>query len=105
VIDLTHERLMQRALAIGPATAEVLTQQLHRRQHPEEALRSSLGILRLARDFSPEGLEQAAQRAVALKTFSHRAVRTLIATPGPTDSPQAALALEHENVRGEKYFS
>jgi transposase len=105
VIDLTHERLMQRALAIGPATAEVLTQQLHRRQHPEEALRSSLGILRLARDFSPEGLEQAAQRAVALKTFSYRAVRTLIATPGPTDSPQAALALEHENVRGEKYFS
>jgi transposase len=104
VIDLTHERLMQRALAIGPATAEVLTQQLHRRQHPEESLRSSLGILRLARDFSPAALERAAERAVALKTFSYRALRTLIATPAPADSPQAALPLDHENLRGEKYF-
>jgi transposase len=104
VVDLTHERLMQRALAIGPATAEVLTQQLHRRQHPDESLRSSLGILRLARDFNSEALEAAATRAIALKTFSYRALRTLITTPAPGDPAQAALALEHENVRGEKYF-
>ena len=53
VIDLTHEKLMQRAVAIGPATVEVLAQQVQRRRHPEEALRASLGILRLAKDFSP----------------------------------------------------
>ncbi|HEX7324717.1 MAG TPA: IS21 family transposase, partial [Rhodanobacteraceae bacterium] len=41
VIELTHEKLMQRAQAIGPATAEVLSQQAQRRLHPEEALRSS----------------------------------------------------------------
>jgi transposase len=105
VIDLTHERLMQRALAIGPATAEVLAQQLHRRQHPEESLRSSLGILRLARDFNPEALERAAERAIALKTFSYRSLRTLIATPAQPASLETSLALDHENVRGEKYFS
>jgi transposase len=104
VIELTHERLMQRALAIGPATAEVLTQQLHRRQHPEESLRSSLGILRLARDFSPAALERAAERALALKTFSYRALRTLVTAPAPDESAQPSLALNHENVRGEKYF-
>ena len=105
VIDLTHERLMQRALAIGPATAEVLTQQLHRRQHPEESLRTSLGILRLTRDFSATALEKAAERAVVLKTFSYRALRTLIATPVPGDPVQSPLPIDHENVRGEKYFS
>lgn len=104
VIDLTHERLMQRALAIGPATAEVLTEQLHRRRHPEECLRSSLGILRLARDFSPEALEGAATRAVAIRSFSYRSLRTLINTPAPAPPAQAALPLEHDNVRGEKYF-
>jgi len=104
VMDLTHERLMQRALAIGPATAEVLNQQLHRRQHPEQALRVSLGILRLAKDFTPEALEQAAQRALALKAFSYRALRTLISTPVTKQPDQPAPFIEHDNVRGSHYF-
>ncbi len=105
VIDLTHERLMQRALAVGPATVEVLTQQLHRRTHPEESLRSSLGILRLARDFSSAALEAAAERAVSLQTFSYRALRTLIATPAREETTSISPCVEHENVRGEKYFT
>lgn len=104
VIELTHERLMQRALAVGPATAEVLTQQLHQRRHPEEALRASLGILRLARDFSPEALEAAAKRALELKAYSYRALRTLIGTKPETLAVQPPLALDHENVRGPEYF-
>ena len=105
VIELTQERLMQRALTIGPATAEVLTQQLHQRRHPEEALRASLGILRLARDFTPEALEAAATRALELKVYSYRAMRTLMTTTSaPREQEQQALSLTHENVRGEKYF-
>jgi len=104
VIELTHERLMQRALAVGPATAQMLSQQLHRRQHPEQALRVSLGILRLAKDFSPEALEQAAQRALALKAYSYRALRTLITTPAASPAVQAAFVIEHDNLRGSQYF-
>ena len=104
VIELGHERLMQRALAVGPATAEVLTQQLHQRRHPEEALRTSLGILRLARDFSPARLEAAAQRALTLQVYSYRALRALIATASPTPEPPPAPPLDHENLRGGTYF-
>ena len=104
LLDLTHERVMQRALAIGPATAEVLSQQLHRRQHPEQALRVSLGILRLAKDFTPQALEHAAQRALALKAYSYRALRTLISTPAANPPDQPALFIEHDNVRGSHYF-
>jgi transposase len=104
VVDLTHERLMQRALAIGPATAELLSQQLHRRQHPEQALRVCLGILRLAKDFSAAALEQAAQRALALKAYSYRALRTLISTPAPKQPDPPAPVIEHDNVRGSQYF-
>jgi len=103
VIDLTHEKLMQRAVAIGPATVEVLAQQVQRRRHPEEALRASLGILRLAKDFSPDVLERAAERAVALGAFSYRAVRALIGAPS-TASAQPSLPLTHVNVRGGEYF-
>lgn len=103
VIDLTHEKLMQRALAIGPATVEVLAQQVQRRRHTEEGLRASLGILRLAKDFSPQALEAAAERAIALGAFSYRVLRTLITTPAdPSPSPVPPLA--HANVRGGDYF-
>ena len=36
---------------------------------------ASLGILRLARDFSPEQLETACARALSLKSTSYRIVR------------------------------
>ncbi len=103
VVELTHEKLMQRAVAIGPATVEVLTQQVQRRRHPEESLRASLGILRLAKDFSPDALERAAERAVALATFSYRALRALISAPTVEAEPPA-LPLAHANVRGSEYF-
>lgn len=105
--NLTHERLQARAAAIGPATAEVMERGRRKRRHPEETLRTNLGILRLARDFSPEQLEAAARRALDLQVYSYRALRALIATTAAvatSNGEQQALALDHENVRGEKYF-
>ena len=101
---MSHERLLERAEAIGPSTAALLREQTARRVHPEEALRASLGILRLAHDFSAGALEHACQRALELKAYSYRAVRTLIiapASPAPTTTPTPA----HDNVRGAGYFS
>jgi transposase len=104
VIELNHERLLERAEAIGPATAAVLREQVHRRTHPDEALRASLGILRLAHDFSSAALEGACARAVELKTYSYRAIRALIITP-PAPPADSLLTPEHDNVRGARYFT
>lgn len=103
VIERTLGRLLERAAHIGPATREVLVNQAHHRKHPEETLRSAQGILRLAQDFSAADLELACQRAVALQTFSYRAVRTFIKAPTPPNT-QPALDLDHSNVRGAEYF-
>ena len=104
VIELNHERLLERAEAIGPATAAVLREQVHRRAHPDEALRVSLGILRLAHDFSTVALEQACAHAVALKAYSYRAIRALIVAP-PAPVQEALPIPEHDNVRGARYFT
>lgn len=103
IIERSLERVLERAAAIGPATVEVLRQQAAHRKHPEETLRSAQGILRLGADFTPADLECACQRALALKSYSYRAVRTLIETP-PAAPAQCALDLGHENVRGPEYF-
>jgi len=104
VIELNHERLLERAEAIGPATAAVLREQVHRRTHPDEALRASLGILRLAHDFSSAALEAACARAVELRTYSYRAIRVLIVTP-PLIAPDSSTIPAHDNVRGARYFT
>jgi transposase len=104
VIELNHERLLERAEAIGPATAAVLREQVHRRTHPDEALRTSLGILRLAHDFSTGALERACTHALEFKTFSYRAIRALIVAP-PMPAPESSPTPEHDNVRGARYFT
>lgn len=103
VIELNHERLLERAEAVGPATAQLLREQVSRRAHPDEALRASLGILRLAHDFSSAALEQACRRALELHTYSYRAVRTLIITPAAA-SPSSTTPITHDNLRGARYF-
>ena len=90
---------------MGPATASLLREQVHRRAHPDEALRASLGILRLAHDFSAVALEQACERALALRTYSYRAVRTLIITPPAPTAAASTTAATHDNVRGAGYFT
>jgi transposase len=103
MIDNTLARTLERAAMIGAATAALLQAQITTRKHPEENLRSAQGILRLALDFSPALLELACERALALKSHSYRAVRTLIEQPA-TNGSQPALDLAHENVRGTEYF-
>jgi hypothetical protein len=82
----------------------LLREQTARRVHPEEALRASLGILRLAHDFSAGALENACRRALDLKAYSYRAVRTLIIAPATT-APTSTATPAHDNVRGAGYFS
>ena len=101
---LTHERLQEHAAAVGPATVEVLERLRATQRHPDESLRANQGILRLARDFSPEQLEAAAARALELKVYSYRAIRALISATTSAQTEQRTLALDHENIRGGKYF-
>lgn len=106
VIDTTLARLIERAETIGTAVADVLREQCRRRLHPEEAIRSAQGILRLAQDFSPERLVQACTHALELKTYSYQSVRQLILSREHVTESGASrqLPLVHDNVRGPEYF-
>lgn len=104
VIEQSHARLLERAAAIGPATTDLIRLQATHKRHPEQTLRSALGILRLAKDFSPQRLEAACERALGLKAYSYRAVHALIVAP-PALPPQVPMLPTHDNVRGPEYFN
>lgn len=103
-IELNHERLLRQAEAIGEATAAVIREQAHRRVHRDQTLRTSIGILRLARDHGTAELERACARAMELKSFSYRSIVNLLRSP-PRAAEPALEPIMHPNVRGADYYA
>lgn len=78
------------------------------RQHPEQAYRACLGVLRLGKDYGPPRLEAACSRAIDLKAPNYRFIASTLKngleTKADTAAAQAALPLMHANVRGPDYY-
>jgi hypothetical protein len=84
--------------------------EIESRKHPELSYRSCLGLLSLAKRYSPQRLEAACQRALALGALRQGSVRSILehgldSQPLPeTQAEAAATPLVHENVRGAAYY-
>jgi transposase len=107
-LEWTPSRILHWAQTIGRATAELVEKILAERPHPEQGYRSCLGILRLSKRYGQARLEKACARAGACRSYSYRAVESILkknleAQPLP-QAPQGSLPL-HENLRGSSYFS
>jgi transposase len=101
-------RFLTWAADIGPATQEIVRYLLEQRRHPEIGYRSCLGLLALAKRYSPARLEAACQHALALGARSRRSIASILekgleAQPLPTEPLQLALPA-HENIRGAGYY-
>ena len=78
------------------------------RRHPQQAFRSCLGILRLAKSYGEARLEAAARRALAIGSHSYRSVESILAhrLDGTASEPvEPAAPVEHHNIRGAGYYS
>lgn len=102
------KRLVQWAHKSGPHTAELVTQILASRRHPQQGFRSCLGILRLGKAYSGERLEAACQRALIIGSASYKSVESILkhnldSQPLPNAAPSTP-PVEHDNLRGADYF-
>jgi transposase len=96
---------------IGAQTAAVLRQIITRYKHPEQAYKSCLGVLNLAKQYSPERLEAAATRALHFQTPTYQTLKTILlhgldqqplaGAPTPGQDP---LPFLHAHVRGADYY-
>jgi hypothetical protein len=102
VLNANGDWFQREAAKIGPHTSAYFTALLKSRPHPQQAYRSCLGILDLARKHPPARLEIACQRLLGAHLLSYRDVKSeleRLAADGPTNSLPA-----HENVRGDTYY-
>ena len=104
ITELSHERLLRQAAVIGEATAMVIRAQAQHRKHRDQTLRTSMGILRLAKDHGAQSLETACARAVTLQSFSYRSIVNLLKHPPHPINKVVSVPIEHANVRGADYY-
>lgn len=108
-LEWTPSRIIAWAERTGPATAKLVETIMSTKPHPEQGFRSCLGILSLGRKYSGERLEAASKRALHIRAHSYKSVKSIlksnldrVALPG---QKEVIAAIEHENIRGERYFA
>jgi transposase len=102
------ERFLKWAGEIGEQTAELISRALNTRRHPEQAYRTCLGILGLAKRDSPERLEAAARRANAAGIRSYKGVNNILKNKLdqlPLEPVSQPLLPPHKNIRGKTYYN
>jgi len=105
--DWTPQRIRRQANDIGPKTSILIEVILREKTHPEQGFRASIGILRHARTFGSERLEAACDRALEIGARSYTSVTSILKTNLDRTPPAAATdgpAIQHDNIRGSRYF-
>jgi transposase len=108
-LEWTPSRLVNWAQSIGPDTARLFERILEDKPHPEMGYRSCLGLMRLAREYTPERMEAAAQRALLTGACRYQSVKSILknsldALPVVNDI-STAPPLPHDYIRGSEYFN
>lgn len=106
----TPEKLLDNAARTGKATRQVVEAMLNAKNHPEQAYRAVLGLLSLQKKYGAERLEKACDKACGLNHPERRFIENLLRHNregiGETvkENRELQLPLEHENLRGPKYY-
>jgi len=104
----TPDRLRADATALGPAIGAYVERLLEAREHPEQGVRASLGVLRLAGAYGKARLELACERALAAGVASSRYVERLLKAdrlrPFLDGGAEQGLGA-HANLRGPAYYN
>ncbi len=101
------KRFLQWAAKIGEETTELISRVLDSRKHPEQAYRSSLGTLNLAKKYSPERLEAASKRANAAGIRSYKGLNNILKNKLDQIELEETVNLplpSHENIRDKNYY-
>jgi len=97
--------IIAQAAKIGNNTVNVVAEIMHKNEHVQQGFNASLGILSLAKAYTPQRLESACKRCLHFKTVTYRAIKSVLVNnldQQKISSPAATAAtqvIDHENLR------
>lgn len=108
-LEWTPSRVIKWAGKTGPNTEKLVTRILENRPHPEQGFRSALGIVRLGKHYTPQRVEKASIRALAIGACSYKSVKSILKNgldkqPLLFQHPEEAQNPAHDNIRGRDYY-
>lgn len=102
---INASQLLSWAEEVGPHTHNLIDATLKSRPFPEQAFRSCLGILNLAKKHSSSCFEQACEAVLQSKSLSYKAVKDELDWQAKQASTPITDALPvHDNIRGHEYY-
>jgi transposase len=102
VLNADSDWFLREAAKIGPQTAAYMTAVLRSRPFPQQAFRTCLGVLDLARRHSPAQMEVACQSLLPPRLFTYHDLKSEL--EHLTKDMSAPPLPAHENVRGDTYY-
>ena len=109
MLKWTPKRIKDWANKIGTQTGLLISELIKSRAHPEQAYRSCLGILGLAREYDNNSLELACKRANHFGSLSYKKVKNILKSGLFQEDTEEAIINEtvssdHSNLRGKEYY-
>jgi transposase len=107
--EWTPERLIRWAGKNGSQTAAMTEVILSSRQHAQQAFRSAMGLISLAKMYTPQRLEAACELALEGGATSYKSVKSILASGLDQQPRQQSLPdiqpIAHANIRGGHYYN
>jgi len=106
--DWTPDMFLDWAASIHEDVRLYILQILERKQHPEQAYKSCLGVLGFAKKAGNERLTVACQRALSYGVYNYKTIQTIL--ENKMDNYEESLFADelpmpdHGNIRGEDYY-
>lgn len=109
VSDWSAEKFIGWAESIHPDVKLFIERILEKKQHPEQAYKSCVGILSLVKKVGKERVTNACRRALEYGHYNYKIIQTILekGLDQYNEMPEGHQQLEmplHENIRGEKYY-
>ncbi|WP_419660979.1 IS21 family transposase [Desulfosarcina variabilis] len=107
-LEWTPSRIINWAGKTGPCTQHLVTEIMQRKKHPEQGFRSCLGVMRLGKRYSPQRLEKACERAVAIGAYTFKNVESILKNgldQTPLIQQTKSRSISHPNIRGSRYYN
>ena len=108
VSDWTPERFLSWASSIHEDVQLYILKILDRKQHPEQAYKSCVGILSFAKKVGNERLIKACQRALGYGIYNYKTIQSILEKGmdkyDEQEENEQKQMPQHDNIRGENYY-
>jgi transposase len=109
VNEWSPQRFINWGASIDEYVKEFITQLLEQRVHPEQAYKSCLGVLHLAKKVGNERLIAACKRAIDYDIYNYKIIKTILQKGLDTAKDQQENNVPelpfHTNIRGNEYYN